>query len=293
MESADASDKTRRQFLKSAVLSGVGLAAGRIRGFSAPVNAANEPLTLVEKGASTYSICISETASPSEQHAGTELQRFVEEMSGARLPIVTDRYKPKGNLVLVGNSTLVEPLASKISLENLGPEGFVLRTSDNRVLIVGGRQRGTLYGVYTFLEKLGCRWFTRDLSVIPKKSTLVIEPLDELQQPAFEYREPFFAEASDKDWAARNKMNGSFMNLDESTGGKLIYYPFVHTFHQILPAEKYFGEHPEYYALVDGQRRSANAQLCLTNPNVLRLTINTVLMDGAAPRGDHLLCFTK
>jgi len=241
------------------------------------VNAANEPLTLVEKGASTYSICISETASPSEQHAGTELQRFVEEMSGARLPIVTDRYKPKGNLVLVGNSTLVEPLASKISLENLGPEGFVLRTSDNRVLIVGGRQRGTLYGVYTFLEKLGCRWFTRDLSVIPKKSTLVIEPLDELQQPAFEYREPFFAEASDKDWAARNKMNGSFMNLDESTGGKLIYYPFVHTFHQILPAEKYFGEHPEYYALVDGQRRSANAQLCLTNPNVLRLTINTVL----------------
>jgi len=277
MASADASDKTRRQFLKSAVLSSVGLAAARIRGFSAPLDGANKPLTLVEKGASTYSICISETASPSEKHASAELQKFVEEMSGARLPIVTDRDKPEGNFVLVGNSTLVEPLASKISLENLGPEGFVLRTSDNRVLIVGGRQRGTLYGVYAFLEKLGCRWFTRDLNVIPKKSTLVIEPLNELQKPAFEYREPFFTEASDKDWAARNKMNGSFMNLDESTGGKLIIYPFVHTFYQILPAEKYFGEHPEYYALVDGQRRSINAQLCLTNPNVLRLTINKVL----------------
>jgi hypothetical protein len=241
------------------------------------VDAPSKPLALVKQGVSTYSIGVSETASPSEKHAAAELQKFVEEMSGARLPIVTEAEKPEGNLVLVGNSTLVEPFASKISFEKLGPEGFVLRTVGNRVLIVGGRQRGTLYGVYTFLEKLGCRWFTRDLSVIPKKPTLVIEPLDELQRPAFEYREPFFTEASDKDWAARNKVNGSSMDLDESTGGKFIYYPFVHTFYQILPAEKYFGEHPEYYALVDGQRRSDNAQLCLTNPNVLRLTINKVL----------------
>src|SRR5208337_3988992 len=135
------------------------------------------------------------------------------------------------------------------------------------------RQRGTMYGVYTFLEKLGCRWFTRDLSVIPKKPDLIVQPLDEMQKPAFEYREPFFREASDKDWAARNKMNGSSMNLDDSTGGKFEYYPFVHTFYSILPPGKYFGDHPEYYALVDGQRRGERAQLCLTNPNVLRLTI--------------------
>jgi hypothetical protein len=241
------------------------------------VGGANKRLTLVERGASTYSICVSETASPSEKHAASELQKFVEEISGARLPIVTDRDKPEGELILVGNSTLVEPLASKIPFENLGPEGFVLRTVGNRVLIVGGRQRGTLYGVYAFLEKFGCRWFTRDVSVIPKKPTLLVEPLDEIERAAFEYREPYFTEASDKDWAARNKANGSSMNLDESTGGGFIYYPFVHTFYQILPSEKYFEEHPEYYALVDGQRRSANAQLCLTNPNVLRLTINKVL----------------
>jgi hypothetical protein len=274
MGSADSSDKTRRQFLKSAVLSGAGLAAGRIRGLRAATTP-RQPLTLVKQGESTYSVCISKTASPSEKHAAEELQKFVEEISGARLPVVTDADKPGGNLVLVGNSTLVEPSASKI--EKLGPEGFVLRTVGDRVLIVGGRERGTLYGVYTFLEKLGCRWFTRDVSVIPKKPTLLMEPLDEVQKPAFEYREPYFTEACDKNWAARNKVNGSSMNLDESTGGGFIYYPFVHTFYQILPSEKYFGEHPEYYALVDGQRRSVNAQLCLTNPDVLRLTISTVL----------------
>ena len=222
MENPGCHDKTRRMFLKSAVLSSVGLATGTVRALSAPRNAARKPLLLVKGGKSSYRICVSDTASPSEKHGAEELQKFVEQMSGARLPIVTDADKPEGELVLVGNSTLIRPFASTIPFEKLGSEGFVLRTEANRVLIVGGRQRGTMYGVYTFLEKLGCRWFTRDLSVIPKKPTLVVEPFDEIERPAFEYREPFFREASDKDWAARNKVNGSVMNLDDSTGGKFV-----------------------------------------------------------------------
>ena len=274
MADLDYNDKSRRQFLKSAVLSGVGLAAGRIDALSAPANA---PLTLVEKGKSTYTICLSEAASPSEKHAAEELQRFLEEMSGARLPIASDAEKPAGDLILLGKSVLVEQLDPRIPYSRLGAEGFVLKTSGKQLLIVGGAQRGTLYGVYTFLDKLGCRWFTPEVSVIPKKPTLTVAPLDEMQKPAFEYREPFFREASDRDWAARNRVNGASMALDESTGGKFVYYPFVHSAYLILPPEKYFKDHPEYYALVDGKRRSERAQLCLTNPNVLRLTIQTVL----------------
>jgi hypothetical protein len=171
----------------------------------------------------------------------------------------------------------VEHIAPHLPFSRLGAEGFVLKTSGRQLLIVGGAQRGTLYGVYTFLDTLGCRWYARDVSVIPNRPTLTVAPLDEMQKPAFEYREPFFREAADKDWAARNRMNGASMALDASTGGKFDYYPFVHTAYLILPAEKYFKDHPEYYALVDGQRRSERAQLCLTNPNVLRLTVTTVL----------------
>jgi len=277
MEWKDQSDKSRRGFLKSTVLSGLGLATGRIRTLAAPLNSARNPLELVKDGKSTYSICLSETASPSEKHAAEELQRFLAEMSGARLPIVSDAENPQGDLVLVGNSKLAEQLSPKIPLARLGPEGFVLRTAAQRLAIVGGAQRGTLYGVYSFLNQLGCRWYTREVSVIPHQPTIAVAPLDELHKPAFEYREPYFTEAWDKDWAARNRVNGSFMALDESTGGKFIYFPFVHTFYSILPPDKYFAEHPEYYALVDGQRRSERAQLCLTNPNVLALTIQTVL----------------
>ncbi|HEY3835503.1 MAG TPA: DUF4838 domain-containing protein [Bryobacteraceae bacterium] len=228
--------------------------------------APTQALTLVDHGKSAYTIVIASQASPSEQHAAQELQRFLEEMSGARLPIATDAQPVAGNhLVLLGES-------AKLNLHrDFGPEEFLLRADGSKLIIAGGHQRGTLYGVYTFLDQLGCRWFTRDVSRIPKLPTIKIDALNEFHKPAFEYREPFFTEAWDKDWAARNRTNGDHTQLDASTGGKLQYYPFVHSFYQLLPPAKYFAQHPEYYSLIDGKRRTERAQLCLTNPDVLRL----------------------
>ena len=77
MKIPDGHDMIRRRFLKSALLGGVGLAAGRIRALSPAANAVPKPLTLVKQGKSSYSICVSETASPSEKHAAEELQRFL------------------------------------------------------------------------------------------------------------------------------------------------------------------------------------------------------------------------
>lgn len=239
--------------------------------------AAPAGLTLIEKGRSPYTIVVAQDASPSERRGAQELQRFLEEMSGARLPIVTDQARPRGPWILVGRSRTLDRLGVRANWDALGPEGFLLRTAGRNLIIAGGRQRGTMYGVYVFLEKLGCRWFTPEVSRIPKLPTVRIPPLNEIGKPSFEYREPFFYEAFDKDWAARNRMNGHFLKLDESTGGKVQYYPFVHTFYELLPPEKYFRDHPEYYSLIAGKRRAERGQLCLTNPDVLRLATETVL----------------
>ncbi|MCC6859913.1 MAG: DUF4838 domain-containing protein [Bryobacterales bacterium] len=237
--------------------------------------AAPGAIQLVSGGKSTYSICLSRQASPSERRGAEEFQRFIEEISGARLPVVTEGAA-RGNLVLIGRSAALDRLKPGIPFEQLGPEGFALKTAGRNLIIAGGRQRGTMYGVYTLLEKLGCRWFAPGASRIPRMATIAIGPLDETGKPAFEYREPFFTEAFDKDWAARNKTNGDHSNLDESTGGKVQYYPFVHSFYQMIPPEKHFKEHPEYFSLIDGQRRVERGQLCLTNPEVLRLGIEAV-----------------
>lgn len=52
---------------------------------------------------------------------------------------------------------------------------------------------------------------------------------------------------------------------------------FVHTFTKLLPPEKYFDEHPEYFAEVDGARLREKTQLCLSNPEVLELVTARVL----------------
>ncbi len=262
----------RRNFLKSLAISIPALKAQ-----AAALKGEGQPLELAKNGTTKYSICLSSDASLSEVHGAEELQKFLGEISGATFPIVRDSGNVQGKLILVGNSRRVERLHPGIPIKSLGPEGFLLRTSHDDLLIVGGRQRGTMYGVYTFLEKLGCRWFTANVSRIPKLRKITVEPLNEIQKPAFEYRAPYFTEAFNGDWMARNKVNGGLSGgLDAVRGGSIKYYPFVHTFYRLIPPKKYFKDHPEYFALVDGKRRDKNAQLCLTNAEVLRIATATV-----------------
>ena len=46
---------------------------------------------------------------------------------------------------------------------------------------------------------------------------------------------------------------------------------WVHTMFSLDPPDTYFKDHPEYYALMGGKR--SRTQLCLTNPDVLKITI--------------------
>jgi hypothetical protein len=221
-------------------------------------------LALIQNGKSGYSISLARDASASAKRAADELQRFLREMSGATLPMVQEPAQPAGGAILLGHA------------DDLGPEGFRLKTEGRNLLIAGGRERGTMYGVYSLLDKLGCRWFTPEVSRIPKRASIAIDLPDETHRPAFEYREVFFTEAWEKDWSARNRLNGQNHRLDESAGGRIRYYPFVHSFNQMIPPNKYFAEHPEYFSLIDGKRRADRSQLCLTNPDVLRLGVEAV-----------------
>jgi hypothetical protein len=83
--------------------------------------------------------------------------------------------------------------------------------------------------------------------------------------PRLEYRESFWFDALDGDWAVRNKCNGNSDRLDAARGGKHTYEGFVHTFYGLIPPDRYFKDHPEWFSEIGGQRTAANAQLCLTN----------------------------
>lgn len=243
-------------------------------------DARGEELILAEHARSEYHIVVADDASPSTRHGAEELQKFLAEMSGAKLPIVSDRQGVGAKEIVVGAGARLGQLHVNIDVKELGDEGYVIRTVGPHLVIAGGALRGTMYGVYGLLEDhLGCRWFAPGVSRIPKSARLAVASIDEKKIPLLEYREPFTYDCFDGDWCARNRMNSSHGRLEAKHGGKIRFGSgfFCHTFAQLVPPAKYFKEHPEYFSLVKGKRQDGYAQVCCTNEDVIRLCTEGIL----------------
>ena len=117
-------------------------------------------------------------------------------MSGARLPIVTPEGPVRGKSIFVGGSAALRARKPGVIFESLGPEGYVLKTLGSDLVIAGGRPRGTMYGVYGYLDKLGCRWFTENVSRIPKTARIPFLVFNELSTRPLNIVSPF----SPKHW---------------------------------------------------------------------------------------------
>jgi hypothetical protein len=105
---------------------------------------------------------------------------------------------------------------------------------------------------------------------MPWKPSLAAGNIDIRFKPPLEYREPFWFVAFDPVWAARNKANGTRAGGDALRGGRQIYEGFVHTLYGLIPPERHFAAHPEWFSEIDGKRTTKNAQLCLTNEDMRR-----------------------
>ncbi len=221
-------------------------------------------VTLSENGQARAIIVIAADAPAPERHAAAELAGFLAQITGAQFPVAGEPNQANVN-VFVGPQA-ANVAQKDFSTDGLGDEGIVIRTVPNGLILAGGRPRGTLYAVYTFLEDhLGCRWWSSTESTIPSKATIILNDIDVRYVPVLEYREPYWFDALDGDWSVRNKCNGNGNRIDGDRGGKHKYEGFVHTFYPLIPPEKYFADHPEWFSEIDGKRTTERAQLCLTN----------------------------
>ena len=148
-------------------------------------------ITLARGGQSDYTIVIDRHCSPSERHGAEELQMFLAQICGAKLPIA--RVKVTGPKIVVGRSKALDRLPVDIDFEALGDEGFVIKTVGPHLVLAGGPVRGTMYACYEFLDKyLGCRWFTPEVSRIPRRETIILPDIDYKKIPMLESREPYY-----------------------------------------------------------------------------------------------------
>ena len=228
-------------------------------------------LDLAVRGrAPEYAIVRAADASPSVVYAAEELRDFTERMTGVRLPIVTDEGPlPPKAIVLRKNAS--------------GDDAFRLVARPPHLYVEGSDVRGVLYGVYELLERYGgCRWYASWHTVVPARDAFSVpDDLDDAQAPAFLCRDVHWWDYFKGDFAARNRVNGGLNKLKERHGGNTWRFGGglgnCHTFERLLPPDKYFDEHPEYFSMVNGVRLKERTQLCLTNPDVLRLVTSNVL----------------
>ena len=245
---------------------------------------AHAAVRLVENGMSSYAIVLSKDASPSEQCAAQDLADHIRQMSGAVLQVQPEGATVPERAILIGDSAAVRSLGIAVDGAELGDDGFILKTVGARVAIAGGRLRGTMYGVYALLEKLGCRWWYPGASTIPSLKTIDIPPLDERQVPAFEYRDMLYGDMDDSEEAmlfrARNRINGGFYkSMKAQYGGTWQFDTLVHSYGRLMPAGMYFADHPEYYALANGRR--TQSQPDFSNPDVVRIMADSIMRELA------------
>ncbi|MBQ6142394.1 MAG: DUF4838 domain-containing protein [Kiritimatiellae bacterium] len=246
-------------------------------------------LTLAMRGKpAEYTIVVPEKASPVEKYAAEELQGFLEQVTGVKLPVASDSAPLPAKAILLGETRYsLAMLGEGFDPKALGSDGFRLAARPPHLVAYGSAKRGALYAAYEILETYaGCRWYASWHSVIPKKwSVCVPANLDDVQTPAFAMRQPFWYDVNkNRDFAARLRVNGynhTSGEVDAKFGGDSFRFGgglgSCHTFEALLPQKVYFDKHPEYYSLVKGKRLKGRTQLCLTNPDVLRIVTSNVL----------------
>lgn len=217
-----------------------------------------------------YDIVLNSTATTSEKTAANELQLYLKEISGTILPIRTNSQKSTKHIYIGLDKAIAIKAKTQIPLADY--EGFTYKTIGNDLYIYGGSNRGTMYGVYSFLEQqLDVRWYTKECTVVPHKKTWALRDLNHSEKPVFKYRyDQFFEKATaNPAWAAHNHMN-MVWEAPKNEYGNFEQYWGAHTSFLLVPPSNYFSAHPEYYSLRNGKRIS-NGQLCLSNPQVKKI----------------------
>ncbi|MHC1705324.1 MAG: DUF4838 domain-containing protein [Tenuifilaceae bacterium] len=225
-----------------------------------------QKLTIIQNGKSNYSILTTQYLDSSTYNAVKLFNNYIHEISGVFLPVNLSNLNHKRLVIfkIIENSALTSD------------EGYTIKTEESNLVFESKTGKGLQNAVYTFLENyLGCRCYAEDAIIIPKSRNITIQQFSITENPSFYFRVPHYFEAYNTNYRNWNKLTNA--PRDKTKKDWPIsneWGMWVHTLHRLVPPEKYFDEHPEYYSLRNGQR--IKDQLCLTNPEVLDITIKSL-----------------
>jgi hypothetical protein len=210
-----------------------------------------------------------------------ELKRYLEAISGAKMRVETARADAPG--IHVGLAADFPWLRFE-GVEQLGKEGFLLRSEGKNLFLIARGPRGVEHAVVAFLSSLGCRWYFpgKVWEVIPKRRTIA-GTWNEKSTPSFALQRKIWygfgaspACARDfADWERHNRMGGP------------VRIAIGHTWHGLDPKHD-FENHPEWFALVQGKRQPSKP--CYSHPDVVQQATRYALQQAA--KGADMISMT-
>lgn len=193
-----------------------------------------------------------------------------------------------------GSGTRLRFIFTNCPKNELRFDGYEIRITEDSIIIASLIPRGILYGVYEFLRLLGCRFlFPRpDLERVPVLDKFDLAEQVIVKNPKLEYRGLALYQVIREtipeaihiiDWMAKNNYNLLLTSIHRtdhspSQGNAILWnetseylYPEIvkrglaidmseHSTDEFFPRNELFREHPEWFALINGERKPL--QIC-------------------------------
>lgn len=214
---------------------------------------------LVREGASDYRIVI--PAENAFELAATELQSFLEQASGVRIPIVVEGEQGNAPFISVGETEALKNSGIDYSAATLGSTGIVMYTQGRNIFLAGAEDYGTLNAVYEFLhDVVGYEAYAPDEIALSQSDTVPLYKLETTYRPSLEMMSTsagLVYQAQYIQGAARMRLIAG-QSGGTSIKGHLFNGQWCHTTLQLLPESEY-SDRPWY----------SNGQICLTNEDLI------------------------
>ncbi len=219
-------------------------------------------MNILWKGKTTrYSIVIPQTATATEKHAANELIRFIGHGLQA-VPDCGEGLQSEKAIISLGDTSVFRE--AKIDLSAVKADGYLIRSFGKTVVIAAKRQSGILNGAYGFMRAVwGFKTYAPDEFGVSDAEQMTFGDINIVCSPDFIGRDVHFKETMEgiyPFYASRMRLNGirSVFTEEEGEGCVWCKHLWAHTQFRLLPKEKYFEKHPDWYS-ADG------TTLCWTN----------------------------
>ena len=207
-----------------------------------------------------FTLVVQEGGAACVRNSADELVEYLEQATGG----FCIEEKASEHEIVIG-VTDRDTDAVRAAREQVELDGYTMLLDGGKLYITGSMDRGTMYGVYCFLEDyVGVRFLAADTTVIiNQKSAEIPEGFTKLHNPSFEMRDTYWYDMRYKQDFANHSKDNSF--YDSSTpvaeiGGGVGYAGrFVHTF-----------------SLLMGSAHQGNVQPCLTDEEVYQTMLASV-----------------